>query len=69
MMCRQPDKECKTKIEAASEALELPLWWGDDAQVDVLSIIGWIIAAAAIAQGGPFWFDLRRSIAGFKKRQ
>lgn len=62
-----PDEECKTKIEAASEALELPLWWGDDAQVDALSIIGWIIAAAAIAQGGPFWFDVLRRIAGFKK--
>ena len=30
-------------------------------------MIGWIIATAAIAQSGPFWFDVLRRIAGFKK--
>lgn len=38
-----------------------------DALRVVWSIVGWFIAAAAIAQGAPFWFDVLRRVAGFKR--
>ncbi len=62
----EPDDTCKAQLESASNALHLPVWW-DDADVNGWSMLGWLIAAAAIAQGGPFWFDVLRRLAGFKK--
>lgn len=61
-----PDDTCKEQLTDASDALRLPVWWGES-EINRWSVPGWLIAGAAIAQGGPFWFDLLRRLAGFKK--
>ena len=63
----QPDDACKQKIDAAGDAIELPVWWSQDATVNGSTILGWVVAAVAISQGAPFWFDVLRRTAGFKR--
>ena len=63
----EPDAACKANLEAASDALKLPVWWGQGESVNGLTLLGWAIAAAAISQGAPFWFDVLRRVAGFKR--
>lgn len=58
--------DCRDGLAATADVLDLPVWW-DGAQVDGWSIVGWLIAGAAIAQGGPFWYDVLRRLAGFRR--
>ncbi|MEM9562868.1 MAG: hypothetical protein AAGA93_09640 [Actinomycetota bacterium] len=56
---------CRDQVSATANALDLPVWW--DRSPDAWSPIGWLIAGAAIAQGGPFWYDVLRRLAGFRR--
>ncbi len=56
---------CRDQVSATADALDLPVWW--DRSPDAWSPIGWLIAGAAIAQGGPFWYDVLRRLAGFRR--
>jgi hypothetical protein len=56
----------RTEVSNFDEALVLPVGWTQEARddgLDVKQALGWVIAAAAVAQGAPFWFDLLRRIA------
>lgn len=64
-----PDEACQTALDSASDALDLPVWWDGTANFAWSTPLGWLIAGAAIAQGAPFWFDLLRRLAGFKKNR
>ena len=56
------------RLAATADNLDLPVWWEDGFDLDGgRSLIGWLIGGAAIAQGGPFWFDVLRRLAGFRR--
>ena len=41
-------------------SLTLPVGWAGAGSVHPLQVFGWLIAAVALGQGAPFWFDLLR---------
>lgn len=46
------------------ETLQLPiLWAGDNQDVDLATVAGWVITALAISLGAPFWFDALGKLA------
>jgi hypothetical protein len=57
-----------TKLGDASQRLQLPVGW-KRFSFTWLTPIGWLITAAALAQGGPFWFDLLRQLTGIRKNR
>ena len=50
--------------------LELPLGWSDDTRPRgtgvVAAIFGWLLTAAAVALGAPFWFSLLQQFTNFR---
>jgi hypothetical protein len=58
----QPDIPACTReqVDRVDAAIRLPVGWPDPDGVDIWQVLGWIIAAAALAQGAPFWFDVLR---------
>ena len=55
-------------VDALGESLVLPVGWvPGSGGFDAWRVVGWVIAAAAIAQGAPFWFDLLRKATGLRK--
>lgn len=45
-------------------ALNLPILWGEaNDQVDLATVVGWLITAIAISLGAPFWFDALGKLA------
>lgn len=61
-------EDCRDRLAATADNLDLPVWWEDGFDLDGgRSLIGWLIGGAAIAQGGPFWFDVLRRLAGFRR--
>ncbi len=52
------------------EELNFPVGWttetGDRRSFNGLSIVGWIITAAAATLGAPFWFDVLKKVANLR---
>lgn len=50
-------------------SVRLPVGWSNQAlsDVDAWQVLGWLIAAVALGQGAPFWFDLLRKVSGLRK--
>jgi hypothetical protein len=63
----KPDAACQAKIDSTIDTLKLPVWWSTDKSITFWTIVGWIAAAAAIAMGAPFWFDVLRRATGMKQ--
>ena len=49
----------RDSVAQVDTAMTLPVGWGDGSDHD-LRFLGWPIAAIALGQGAPFWFDLLR---------
>jgi hypothetical protein len=56
----------RKKVQEIDPAIRLPVGWPDDNGVDVVQVIGWLIAGVALGQGAPFWFDLLRKATKFR---
>ncbi|HEY3210243.1 MAG TPA: hypothetical protein VGL18_10705 [Actinomycetota bacterium] len=50
----------KTEVGKVDKSIRLPVGWPDPDGVGPLQLLGWLIAAVALGQGAPFWFDLLR---------
>lgn len=48
--------------------LSLPIGFENGFEITLLGALGWIVAAAALAQGAPFWFDALSRLSGLKKQ-
>jgi len=50
-------------------SVRLPVGWTNQSisDVDGWQVLGWLIAAVALSQGAPFWYDLLRRAAGLRK--
>jgi hypothetical protein len=69
-------EEAKTPAEAGESAakalgkvsaLSLPILWGaDNDNVDITTLVGWLIAFLALSLGAPFWFDALSKLARLK---
>lgn len=63
-------KETGEKAETALKdlkALQLPILWSEaNDNVNVNTIVGWLITALAISLGAPFWFDAMSKLARLK---
>lgn len=56
------------EIDAIRGSLTIPVGWTQARSgVDGWRILGWLIAAVAVAQGAPFWFDLTRRASGIRR--
>jgi hypothetical protein len=67
----------QTTVVKIDETLDLPVGWTEDRQWDDMKLgdgtlglgdgpiwlAGWVLAAAALAQGGPFWFDIIKRLS------
>ncbi len=57
-----------TELEDSGATGDLPVGWTSDRRdVDLGSVLGWLIAGVAIGQGAPFWFDLLRRAGSVRK--
>jgi hypothetical protein len=58
----KPDEAACARTETAKvdQSLNLPVGWSGAGPVHPLRVFGWLIAAIALSQGAPFWFDLLR---------
>jgi hypothetical protein len=58
----------RQEIDKIEGGMTLPVGWTDAGQdgFDGLTLLGWVLAVVAIAQGAPFWFDLLRRISGVR---
>lgn len=60
--------ECiDTEVGKVANALSLPVGHEGGFKITGLGLLGWIVAAAALAQGAPFWFDTLSRLSGLKK--
>jgi hypothetical protein len=61
--------ECaRGEVEKIDQGLILPIGWTEGRNdIDGWHILGWLIAALALAQGAPFWFDLLRKTSSVRK--
>jgi hypothetical protein len=60
--------ECVDReVGKVAELLSLPVGHQGGFNLSFAGVIGWIIAAAALAQGAPFWFDALGRLSGLKK--
>ena len=61
----------KTSADEAKRALQLPVGWGGGFKLqpdqDAWRFLGWPLAALALAQGAPFWFDLLKRAVGYRR--
>jgi len=57
----------REQVSRFDQALRLPVGWPDRDGVDLLQVVGWLIAAVALGQGAPFWFDLLRRARELRK--
>jgi hypothetical protein len=48
------------QVEKIDTAIRLPVGWPDPDGIQWFQVIEWLIAAVALGQGAPFWFDLLR---------
>jgi hypothetical protein len=62
--------ELATCLEEAgddvSRGAALPVGW-TNADLGVLSVLGWLIAGIAIAQGAPFWYDILKRTTTYRR--
>jgi len=58
----KPDEAAcaRTETSKVDPSLTLPVGWAGAGPVHPLRVFGWLIAAIALGQGAPFWFDLLR---------
>jgi hypothetical protein len=49
-------------VRGVDGSIRLPVGWAGKSisDVDVWQVLGWLLAAVALGQGAPFWFDLLR---------
>ena len=52
--------------DEVKEAVALPVGW-KGADVNALSVLGWILSGLAIAQGAPFWFSILKRAVSFRR--
>jgi hypothetical protein len=51
----------QNEIDKIESGLVLPVGWVEGREaIDGWHVLGWLVAAIAVAQGAPFWFDLLR---------
>jgi hypothetical protein len=70
---QQPSEEAKTPADVAKEIdaineLKLPIGWADaNTQGDFWSrLAGWLVTAALISLGAPFWFDVLGKLSSLR---
>jgi beta-lactamase superfamily II metal-dependent hydrolase len=67
----KPDTEVtaciQDEVDKVTPSIRLPVGWPDRDGVDLWQVLGWAIAAVAISQGAPFWFDVLRKATGLRK--
>jgi hypothetical protein len=63
------EKCIKGAVEGIDGSIKLPVGWQDGflKHVGLSQVIGWLIAAVALAQGAPFWFDLLRKAGRLRR--
>ncbi len=61
--------ECaRAEVDKIDQGLILPIGWTEGRNdIDGWHILGWLVAAIALAQGAPFWFDLLRKTSSVRK--
>jgi hypothetical protein len=59
----------KIGVENAGGSITLPVGWTGKTLSNVTGwqILGWLLAAVALAQGAPFWFDLLRKAGQLRR--
>lgn len=55
------------EVGKVTDSIRLPVGWPDPDGIDAWQVLGWAIAAIAISQGAPFWFDALRKASGLKQ--
>lgn len=56
----------RDQVGKVDPAIRLPVGWPDQDGIDALQVLGWLVAAVALGQGAPFWFDLLRRAGKLK---
>jgi hypothetical protein len=59
----------RNAVEDVEGSVRFPVGWTDTSvsDVDGWQVVGWLIAAAALSQGAPFWYDLLRRVSGLRR--
>lgn len=57
----------RTTGDTIGKSVELPVGW-KDADITVVSPLGWVLAGLAISQGAPFWYDVLKRAMRYRRR-
>lgn len=56
----------RDKVGTVDTAVRLPVGWPDPDGIAGWQWLGWLVAAIALSQGAPFWFDLLRKASSLR---